>query len=107
MNARQKAKRYKRMYEELVNKPVEITVKQCKIDRLRFKRHYPKELFMQENNEYFQHCVVKDIAYSLAESLDKYIEYHTEFRPDTNDYCFVGEIKVVEARNDIYSQNEF
>lgn len=96
MNARQKAKRYKRLYEELVNRPVEFKVEQHKIDRLRFARRYPKYLVIDENNNYFKEVVLKDIAYSLAESLDKYMDYHTEFCPHTNEYCFVGEIKVVE-----------
>lgn len=96
MNARQKAKKYKRMYEELVNKPVKFKVEQHKIDTLRFVRRYPTELVMQNNSSYFRHCVVKDIAHSLAERLDKYMKYHTEFCPHTNDYCFMGEIKVVE-----------
>lgn len=99
MNARQKAKRYKRMYEELVNKPVKITVEQHKIDRLRFERRYPRELVMQNYNGYFQHCIIKEIVYSLAEDLDKYIDYRTEFDPVTNMYRFVGEIKVVERSN--------
>ncbi len=97
MNARQKAKRYKRLYEKLMNRPVEFKVEQYKIDRLKYIRYYPTALFMQEDNEYFRHCVVKDIAYSLAESLDKYIDYQIEFCPHTNEYRFVGEIKVVES----------
>jgi hypothetical protein len=96
MNARQKAKRYKRMYEELVNKPVKITVEQHKIDRLRFKRVYPRYLVIDENSSYFKEVILKDIAFDLVKSLDKYIDYHTEFYLDTNEYCFVGEIKVVE-----------
>lgn len=96
MNARQKAKRYKHLYEELVNRPVEFKVEEHKIDTLRFERHYPRALVMSNYNSYFQHCICKDIAYSLAESLDKYIDYSMEFCPHTNEYRFVGEIKVVE-----------
>ena len=104
MNARQKAKKYKRMYEELLNQPVEYKVKIHKIDTLRFERLYPTKLVMQDGSSYFRHCVVKDIAYGIAKSLDKYINYHTEFCPHMNMYRFVGEIKVVKAerRNNIY-----
>lgn len=35
MNARQKAKKYKRMYEELLNSPVKFKVEEHKIDTLR------------------------------------------------------------------------
>lgn len=96
MNARQKAKRYKRMYKELVNKPVKITVEQHKIDRIRLKRLYPKHLVIDENSSYFKEVILKDIALDLVKSLDKYVDYHTEFCPHTNEYLFVGEIKVVE-----------
>jgi len=94
MNARQKAKKFKRMYEELLKQPVTIKVEQHKIDTLRFERRYPKALVMSNYNSYFQHCMAKD----LAEKLDKYIDYHMEFCPHTNEYRFVGEIKVVEKR---------
>lgn len=101
MNARQKAKKYKRMYEELLKQPVNFKVERHKIDTLKFKRHYPTKLIVQDGSNYFRHCVVKDIAYSLAESLDKYINYHIEFCPDRNEYCFVGEIKVVSLENEM------
>lgn len=96
MNARQKAKKYKRMYEELLKQHIEFKVEQYKIDTMRFKRRYPAALVMQDDTNYFRHCVVKDIAHSLAERLDKYIDYRTEFCPHTNEYWFVGEIKVVD-----------
>lgn len=99
MNARQKAKKYKRMYEELLKQSVQFKVEQYKIDTVRFKSHYPTaELVMQDDSSYFRHCVVKDIAHSLAESLDKYIDYYTEFCPHINEYWFVGEIKVVSRK---------
>ena len=96
MNARQKAKKYKRMYEALLNQPVKFKIEQHKIDRLRFERFYPKELVAEENSSYLREIVVKDVAQSLASSLDKYIDYYTEFCPSINKYRFCGEIKVVD-----------
>ena len=96
MNARQKAKKYKRMYEELLHQPVRFNVEQHKIDTLRFERFYPAELIMHEDNSYLHEVVVKDIAQNLASSLDKYIDYYTEFCPRINKYRFYGEIKVVD-----------
>lgn len=101
MNARQKAKKYKRMYEELLKQPVNFKVEQHKIDTLRFKRYYPAGLVAEEGGSYFRHCLVKDVAYGLAENLDKYINYYTEFCPHKNEYCFVGEIKVVSRENEL------
>lgn len=98
MNARQKAKKYKRMYEELIKQPVKYEVKTHKIDTLKFERLYPRHLVIDENSGYFKEVILKDIAYSIAESLDKYMIYRTEFCPHMNRYRFVGEIKVVKVR---------
>lgn len=95
MNARQKAKKYKRMYEQLLNKPVKYKVEQQKVDTLRFERFYPKELVVQPNDSYFQEVITRDIAKEMVNSLDKYMDYYTEFCPHINKYRFYGEIKFV------------
>ena len=96
MNARQKAKKYKRMYEALLNQSVPFKVEQHKIDTLRVERFYPKALIIQENSNYLREVIVKDIAQDLASNLDKYMDYKTEFCPRINKYRFHGEIKVVD-----------
>lgn len=96
MNARQKAKKYKRMYEAFLKSPVRFKVEEHKIDTLRFERFYSEELIAQENSSYLREVMVKDIAEGLASSLDKYIDYKTEFCPHINKYRFYGEIKVVD-----------
>ena len=93
MNARQKAKYYKRKYEMLL---IQFKVEQHKIDTLRFERFYPDALIVQEKGDYLREIVVKDIAQGLASSLDKYIDYRTEFCHHINKYRFLGEIKVVD-----------
>lgn len=95
MNARQKAKKYKRMYEALLNQPVKFNVEQHKIDTLRFERFYSESLVANANSNYFREVIVKDIAQSLVSSLDKYLDYFTEFCPHTNQYRFCGEVKIV------------
>jgi hypothetical protein len=96
MNARQKAKKYKRMYESLLKQPVRFKVEQHKIDTLKFERFYPEALIVQENSSYLREVIVKDIAQGLASSLNKYIDYYTEFCPHINKYRLCGEIKVVD-----------
>ncbi len=59
MNARQKAKKYKRMYEELINSPIRLKSEQHKIDTLRFERFYPEELVVEENNSYLREVIVR------------------------------------------------
>ena len=97
MNARQKAKKYKRMYEALLNQPVKFKVEEHKIDTLKFERFYPAELIMHEDNSYLREVIVKDIAQCLASSLDEYIDYYMEFCPCINKHRFYGEIKVVKV----------
>ena len=96
MNARQKAKKYKRMYEALLNQPVRFNVEEHKIDTLRFERFYPAELVVNENSNYLREVIVNDIAQCLASSLDKYIVYYMEFCPHINKHRIFGEIKVVD-----------
>ena len=96
MNARQKAKKYKRMYEALLKQPVRFKVEQHKIDTLRFERFYPEALIAQGDSSYVREAIVKDITQGLASSLDKYINYNTEFCPHINKYRFYGEIRVVD-----------
>lgn len=117
MNARQKAKRFKRLYEDLIKRPIEFCVEPHKIDTLRVERVYPEELiantyFMQDNSDPLPMknvmdfvsaiatpnatgYVLKDIAFGLAEGLGKYIVYRTDYDPEMNVYRVCGEIKVV------------
>lgn len=96
MNARQKAKYYKRKYEMLLKQPVQFNVEQHKIDTLRFERFYPEALIVRAQSDYLRETVVKDIAQYIASSLDEYIDYRTEFCPHINKYRVLGEIKVVD-----------
>ena len=96
MNARQKAKKYKRMYEKLLNSPVQFKVEQHKIDTLRVERSYPGHVIMQDNSNDLQELIVSDIAHDLASNLVKYVNYRIEHLPEQNRYRFIGEIKVVD-----------
>ena len=91
MNARQKAKKYKRMYEALLAQSVEFKVEQHKIDTLRFERFYPEEL---ATLDYCRETIFRDIAQCLASNLDKYLNYYTEFCPHVGQYRFYGEINL-------------
>lgn len=95
MNARQKAKKYKRMYEALLKSPIEFEVKQYKIDTVKFERFYPAPVITPESSDFYREAITKDIARNLASELDKYINYNIEFCPHMNMYRFYGEIEVV------------
>ena len=103
MNARQKAKKYKRMYEMALTKtPIKFEINQHKIDTLRFEKYYPIEFVLGNWNKgcYLRKVVIREIADSfadrLADNLDKYVNYITEYCPDLDKYRFIGEIKIVE-----------
>ena len=101
MNARQKAKKYKRMYEALAKQPVMLRIEQPKrlqIDTLKFERYYPEELVVNESSGFLREVVLKDVAEGLANSLDRYIDYRTEFCPDLG-FRLLGEIMVVRRED--------
>lgn len=102
MNARQKAKKYKRMYEAILNQHIKPKIEQHKIDTLRFEKFYPKEFIAKENSNALQEIVLNDITQGLAQGLidrfDNYIDYFTEYCSYINEYCFCGEIKVVNKK---------
>jgi len=101
MNARQKAKKYKRMYENLLKKPVEIKVEQHKIDTVRCERYYHEVFITRMDKGQLRSIITSDIAYCLANDIGKYIDYHIEFCPHINKYRLYGEIKVVAKEEKI------
>lgn len=94
MNARQKAKRFKRLYEGLLKQPQPIVFAGPNhIDTLRFEKCYPDELLRNSPNA--TSYILMEIAQSLAAGLGKYIVYRTYYDPTTDTCRISGEIKVV------------
>lgn len=90
MNARQKAKKYKRLYESLVTqKPPIVFEEPHHIDTLKFVKCYPEDLI---NTHYIQ----MDITQGIIKGLDKYIVYWMDFDPTMNVWRVCGELKVVD-----------
>lgn len=68
MNARQKAKRFKRLYEELSKQPLPVIFKEPPhIDTLRVERIYPEELIA---NTYFAQKEVTEIDFIQPKKLN-------------------------------------
>lgn len=110
MNARQKAKRYKRLYESLLPKmpvKVKLEIDQHKIDTIRFEHYYPRELILGNwnNDRYLREVVIRSIADGFAncltDNLDKYVNYYVEYFSDLDKYHFIGEIKVIERESEV------
>ena len=83
MNARQKAKKYKRMYLALTAKwkpPIELKKEEYKIDTLNVSMILPKESALL-GDDYIRKIVVDSFAEELAKCPEKYIDGYTEYLP--------------------------
>jgi hypothetical protein len=93
MNARQKAKKYKKLYESLLNQPVKFNVVTPKVDTLRFDRFYPKEFLDRFDTETLYKNFKINVAQHLEPILDDYIKYDMYYGPDGN--RLIGYMKIV------------
>ncbi len=97
MNARQKAKMYKRMLDKLLNQPVKFNVVTPKVDTLRYEQFFDEDLLAQpEHIKYIRRGMRAKIAEELVSELNNYINFSTEYQPDLHRYRVCGEIKVVD-----------
>lgn len=95
MNARQKAKAYKRRLDEMMKRPIQFKVEQYKIDRIKFARRYPKVLVQEAPRDYLKETLTKDIAFELARNLTAYVNYRVEDYPFDDEYRVIAEVGVV------------
>ena len=95
MNARQKAKYYKRKYEELARKPkpVQFHVEQHRIDTIRYTRLY--DPWLAEKESYIKDILAKDLCFKLSEQLKDYVEINSCFEPHLNKIRFDAKVWVV------------
>lgn len=96
MNARQKAKYYKRRYEELLETPLpKFTVTNYKIDTIEFQRIYPGAMITEGCEEILTAIITRDLVREMATVIDKYVTISTMYEPHRNWYKVTGEVKVV------------
>lgn len=95
MNARQKAKHYKRMYEELLNRPINPIVINHKVDTLRFSRLYPRPIITSSDEDITTKILTRDLVNALVDQMDKYVTIKTEFLPFMHQYKFNAVVEVV------------
>ena len=96
MNARQKAKKYKKLYENLLNQPVKFNVVTPKVDTLRYEQFFDEDLLAQpEHIKYIRRGMRARIAEELVSELNSYINISSKYQPDLHGYQVCGEIKVV------------
>lgn len=100
MNARQKAKFFKRKYEQIkdvyVQQPLEI---RYRVDRVRFTKAYPEKLIIGNQ---FPDIIKNDVLKGLTEQLNDYVEYKTWEDPITDTVKIEAAIKVVSPNASYY-----
>jgi len=96
MNARQKAKYYKRKYEETKVKPIpKFIVSKYNVDTLKAKQLCPKDLIENNDENIYIDIITRALAQCLASQADKYMTITTQYEPSLRSYIIDGEIKVV------------
>lgn len=101
MNARQKAKRYKKAYEKLLKKPVRHYVVTHPVDTLHFKKRYPMEWAF--NREAFMNKVKIDMKNELMDKIEPYIYWRLDEDICNDCYLLDFQIKVISRDEIIHS----
>ena len=96
MNARQKAKYYKRKYEELASCPIipQVYTYTHHIDTLKFEKYYPDTVAIG-NEEHFKRIAISDFTKYITERLEDYTVFRMDYNPEFYQHRVIGEIKVV------------
>lgn len=102
MNARQKAKKYKKAYEDLVKQPVRHYVINHPVDTLHLKKRYPMEM-ADENYEAFEDLVKNDMKNELMDKIEPYIYWRLDEDICNDCYLLDFQIKVVSRDEIIHS----
>ena len=97
MNVRQKAKYYKRKYEETKYDaiPVKCIVTRYNVDTLKAERLCPKDLIENNDENIKVDIFTRALAQDLAAQGNKYMTITSHYEPSLRSYIVSGEIKVV------------
>ena len=95
MNARQKAKHYKQMYDLCMTRTKIPTVNVCykRTERLKVVRTFPREIM--ENPEIAKKIATRDLAFAIAEQLERFVDIKTSIDPIVDQYRVEGDIEIV------------
>lgn len=94
MNARQKAKKYKKLYYRLYNSNINFTVTPVRYHTVRVNRSVPKEVALPciEDNNYIKECISRD----MAKEIMPYVRVNMEYEPRSCCYIFAGTLRIIE-----------
>jgi hypothetical protein len=98
MNARQKAKYYKRKYEELLYRPLpKATIENRKIDTLRYEKLISEEyIFDNLKDSGMGSYLLGEMEDSLREEIRKYYNWHLIHIPEMGMFKFTADLKLVD-----------
>lgn len=97
MNVRQKAKKYKRMYNELLKKSIGFKIEQFKIDTWRVVTSFSREEYNYNiTRDFVKRRIVDEFVNKLSNEFNKYITFQVEYDPRDNIYWVTGDLKVVD-----------
>ena len=102
MNARQKAKKYKRAYEALLKEKPHIVFHEVPcppLDTLNFSELVPKEAIEQCGKDYIREIIINSFAKELAKNPEKYVTYYAEYMPYMGQYRLNCQIKILRRQN--------
>lgn len=102
MNTRQKAKHYKKAYEELLKQPVRQYVVEHPVDTLHFKKSYPMEIVDSCNEERLEELIDNDVKRGFMDGIGPYVDWKVEKDILNQVYVLNCQLKVV-SRNKIIS----
>lgn len=94
MNARQKAKKYKKLYYQLLNSPINFTVNTVKFHTVMTKRVIPEEVALPclTDNNYVKETIARD----MAKEIMPYVRIKTQYEPTTCSYVVAGMIRICD-----------
>ena len=96
MNARQKAKRYKKLYEQTLAKtPVHYQVQNFKTEFIKACTLLPYEVVKYQNISDYEEIIKERLARDLSEELKKIMDIETIYYPEQSCYKVYGIIRVV------------
>lgn len=100
MNARQKAKYYKRKYEGLASKRVApvIVEKSSSVVDLKLRHTYPLELIYGRSEQEMEDMLKDRLKRAISKDLLKYVRYHVWVDEDNNFFVVDAVVSVVERK---------
>ena len=95
MNARQKAKRYKKLYENLQKQPIQVQVHNFKTSIIKASKLVPYTMALNLQKSEYREFIENELACELAKELKETMDIVVEDYPPQCVYKVHGTVRVV------------